>query len=112
MTYCNQPQWLSAYTYEGVRKRLLDENPGFHTLAAQPTSSVVRPESQVHVAATVNLTKATGEIRYVTPVQRALPQIGPSDRAVLITRDASGRELRRTPGYPARNDRYPVGSGS
>ena len=27
MTYCNQPQWLSAYAYEGVRARLNAENP-------------------------------------------------------------------------------------
>jgi hypothetical protein len=27
MTYCNQPQWLSAYAYEGIRARLNAENP-------------------------------------------------------------------------------------
>ena len=27
MTYCNQPQWLSAYTYRAVRDRLTVENP-------------------------------------------------------------------------------------
>ena len=27
MTYCNQPQWLSAYAYQGVRARLNAENP-------------------------------------------------------------------------------------
>jgi hypothetical protein len=98
MTYCAQPQWLSAQTYEGVRQRLLDENPGFRTLArrvAEAQTFMTGP--MVHVAAIVNLTRGTGEIKYVTPVERASAQVGPTDRAALVVLDGSGQQLSRTP---------------
>ncbi|MBV8914635.1 MAG: hypothetical protein JOZ05_16540, partial [Acetobacteraceae bacterium] len=98
MTYCNQPQWLSAYTYEAVRQRLLAENPGFLTLQlrvgaqAQPGAGPM-----VHVAATLNLARGTGAIEFVTPVERGAPQVNTTNRAALVVRDASGRQLSRTP---------------
>jgi hypothetical protein len=99
MTYCNQPQWLSAYTYEAVRQRLLDENPGFRTLARRVISvqNSILTGRMVHVAATINLTRGTGEIEFVTPVERAPAQIGATTRAALVVRDATGRQLSRTP---------------
>jgi len=98
MTYCNQPQWLSAYSYEGVRRRLLDENPGFHVMGVLAEAGVP-PQAgpMVHVTATVNLTRGTGAIAYVTPVERAAQQPSVGERAALVVRDAAGRELSRTP---------------
>jgi hypothetical protein len=94
MTYCNQPQWLSAYTYEAVRQRLLDENPGFPTML-RFVSEQVGP--MVHVAAIVNLTRRTGEIRFVTPVQGSVPQVGDTKRAALVVRNGARAQLSRTP---------------
>jgi hypothetical protein len=97
MTYCAQPQWLSAYTYEGVRQQLLAENPGFRTLAlrvAEAQTFLTGP--MVHVAAIVNLTRGTGEFKYVTPVERGSAQVGPTDRAALVVRDGSGEQLSLT----------------
>jgi hypothetical protein len=53
--------------------------------------------AMVHVVVSVNLTRSTGAIKYVTPVQRAAPQVGATDRAALVVRDGSGRKLSSTP---------------
>jgi len=97
MTYCNQPQWLSAYTYQAVHQRLLDENPGFVELAAHLPSRPGAGANQVHVVARLNLTKKTGSIDYVTPLPRVAPSVGPTGRAELVVRDAQKRELLRRP---------------
>jgi hypothetical protein len=98
MTYCNQPDWPSAYTYVAIRQRLLDENPGFRTLGrirrrAASFAQLVGP--LVHVVARLNLTKHTGSIDYVTPVLRAVPSVGPTGHAEFVVRDSTGRELLR-----------------
>jgi hypothetical protein len=126
MTYCNF-QWLSAYTYLGVRRRLADEDslgagggagaagfgaggrpderfphkavpresePGHRgEPAAAPVGEVV-----VSVVATVNLTKRTGRILYVNPLERLIA----SDRersgpAVLRVKGVGDKVLRETP---------------
>jgi hypothetical protein len=114
MNYCPQPQWLSDYNYKGVRQRLLDENKGFQPVLLagafraagdrmEPVSIVLPPQvdlltgPMVHVVASVNLTRGTGAIEYVFPVQRAARQVGPTDRAALVVRDGSGRQLSQTP---------------
>src|SRR5436190_6660643 len=68
MTYCST-QWLSSYTYEGIRSRLAAEAalfPGAVPAAAVPGAVIGDP--LVHVAGVVNLTKGSGELRYVTPL--------------------------------------------
>jgi hypothetical protein len=116
MTYCAEPLWLSSHTYEGVRSRLLAENilpiPPSSLNALNAVASVTTTQPvvggnpgaiamlsgpMVHVAAIVNLTRGTGTIEYVTPVQRAEPQVGATDRAALVVRDGSGRKLSNTP---------------
>lgn len=71
MTYCTN-QWVSDFTYNNLLKRITLEND----LAAGPTpgtSAGPTPggsgmsSKQVHVIATVNLTKKTGQIQHVTP---------------------------------------------
>lgn len=73
MTYCNQPDWPSSYTYEGIRNQLLLENPDFepNARAGQQRGKNLRFGKLVHVVATINLTKKTGSINYVTPVTQA-----------------------------------------
>jgi hypothetical protein len=97
MTYCNQPDWPSAYTYEGIRHQLLIENPGFKTQGqvGRPSTGAMLVGPLVHVVAMLNLSKRTGSINYVTPVTRALPSSAPSSRAELIVRDAAEKELFR-----------------
>jgi hypothetical protein len=97
MTYCVQPQWLSAYTYQGVRLQLLSENPGFKPLkrAFQRDTSTMLVGPSVHVVAEVNLTKLTGSFGSVIPVTRALPSSTPNSRAEFVVRDATGKELFR-----------------
>src|SRR5205823_309942 len=95
MTYCNQPQWVSAYHYEAIRQRLLDENPGFTQLRLTPLATGMLSGSLVHVVATLNLTKRSGSIVYITPVRRAVPTVGPTGRAELVARDSNGNELYR-----------------
>ncbi len=99
MTYCNQPQWLSDYTYKAVRQRLLDENPNFKTLRLARSAPVFVKLTGplVHVVATINLTKRTGTIDYVTPLPSAVPSVGLSGRSELVVRDTSGREILRQP---------------
>ena len=101
MSYCNQPQWLSDYTFKAVRQRLLDENPGFMTLSLTRSRRapmfVQLTGPLVHVVASVNLTKRTGSIDYVTPLSSAVPTVGLSGRSELVLHDASGREILRQP---------------
>lgn len=99
MTYCNQPQWLSGYAYEGVRTRLAAEDPsgggapgggapvGSETPSAGSTAGPAEMliGSFVHVVASVNVTKQTGKIEYVTPVAKAAPQAASDGRAELRT---------------------------
>jgi hypothetical protein len=95
MTYCNQPQWLSAYNYEGIRARLLAENPGFTELRIGVPEHPMLTGSLVHVVANINLTRRTGSIVYVNPVGRAVPPVTSQPSVELVARDASGNELYR-----------------
>jgi hypothetical protein len=84
MSYCSF-QWLSSFTYGGIRDRLVLEDalpagatPGAGRRAG--TRKRTRDRSMtgaIHVVATVNLTRGTGTLRHVTgasdvPVGRAL----------------------------------------
>jgi hypothetical protein len=74
MTYCNQPLWLSAYTYEAVRSRLLAENgeTGDGGAGGAPSHALLPPGKKapyIHVVATVDLTARTAHILYLTPVE-------------------------------------------
>jgi hypothetical protein len=96
MTYCNN-QWLSSYTYEGIRARLVAEDslapgpspsPGSGSGAGRPDERVPEEAAMermmaaernlISVVATVNLTKEEGKIEYVNP----LPQ-GEASRTQL-----------------------------
>jgi hypothetical protein len=119
MTYCNQPQWLSAHNYIGLFNRFRAENgvpaPDFAPTAGpgEPTGASARgprdttgaeaaPEDAsgrfVSVVATVNLTKHTGAIKYVDHVGQAAEQ-GPLQNQLAAVRfvDASGKVLATFP---------------
>jgi len=92
MTYCPQPNWPSAYTFDGIRMKLAAENP-----ARKRSTPTAAGEQRVHVAGLLNLTKNTAQIDYVMPVTRAVPaHTRPSD-AQLVVRDARGRVLSQQP---------------
>jgi len=81
MTYC-ATQWLSSYTYEGIRDRLIAEAALFP--GAVPAGAVIG-DPLVHVAGVVNLTKKTGDIDYVTPLPGpAVPSTEPADTPLEI----------------------------
>jgi hypothetical protein len=125
MTYCNF-QWLSAYTYLGIRRRLADEdNLGADGSGGAGAGGSGRPDERfphltapgtperrqageppggaggeviVSVVATVNLTSRQGRIVYVNPLERAVA----SDRerpgpAVLRVRGADDQVTRELP---------------
>jgi hypothetical protein len=110
MTYCNQPQWLSDYNYRGVLKRLQDEQQLSGSSAPQgelervagssPASSGTTPLRQgsfIHVTATVNMTRRTGKIALVTPVQQAAQLKAGGGEAELRLLSDRGAVLERYP---------------
>jgi hypothetical protein len=126
MTYCDY-QWPSAYTYEGIRHRLLAENlpagPGGPPPAAPPgaahgagpvgsggpgtalmkalAQSVKAPDQNwLSVIATINLTRQTGHIEFVQPIAStamAKPAGGQALVASVRLRDVNGATISETP---------------
>jgi len=88
MTYC-ATQWLSSYTYEGIRDRLIAEAALFP--GAVPAGAVMG-DPLVHVSGVVNLTKKSGTVDYVTPLPGpAVPSEEDGESAVEIRAiDSSG----------------------
>jgi hypothetical protein len=92
MTYCST-QWLSSYTYEGIRDRLAEEAALFPgAVPATAVAGAVIGDPLVHVAGVVNLTKGSGELEYVTPLPGpAVPSAEATDtRAQIRAHDADG----------------------
>lgn len=104
MTYCSK-QWLSSYTYAGIRTRLVAEDalgpggggagrpderfpPGFE----KPGASKKR--TLVSVIAKVNPRSGVGRIAYVMPVARGLPTASdPGSPVTIRTRGTDGETL-------------------
>ena len=107
MSYCVN-QWISSFTYTGIRTRLIAEDAmaGAPLPAARRRSGARRasgrggamPSGTIHVVATLNVTQRTGELRHVTPVAAI-----PPGQAAL----ASGRPRRRAEPAPAPPRRPP-----
>jgi hypothetical protein len=97
MTYCAR-QWMSSYTFEGIRRRLAAENAlgpspaaaGFAAHEDMALTAVSELEVNmasgdfVNVVATINLTQRTGKILYVNPVSRALTPAPAAESEVEI----------------------------
>ena len=112
MTYCNQPQWFSAYAFEGVLTRLQAEDaskrskesspkpnpegPSATVPAAVPTPVIVTG-SFIHVVASLDLTAKSGSIRYVNPVTRASSLVLKTSPAELRALSAQGQTIGTYP---------------
>ena len=114
-------QWPSAYTYEGIRARLLQEagmtDPPVlvELLADAPGPAEVTADApglaevtldpppagwgSVHVVAVLNLQARTGQILYVNPTSAVAPAAASTEHGVeLQVNDGEGRPmLRRLP---------------
>jgi hypothetical protein len=129
MTYCNQPQWLSAHNYIGLFNRFRAENgvsgSDFAPTAGAPELTSAQAGSKgpnasngaegaegataanddfVSVVGTVNLTKRTGAIKYVDRVGQAVDQ-GPLQNQLAAVRfvDAAGKVLGTFPTWVREN---------
>jgi hypothetical protein len=133
MTYCNQPQWFSAYNYLAVLQRLRAENglPNLTRMAGAnmrlaeastripPTrlaasSSGVPAETMngdfVSIVASVNLTRNTGVIRHIDHVTRAtVPVEQPDQIASVQLRDKTGKIIKSFPTWVRLNSDIPAG---
>jgi hypothetical protein len=114
MTYCNS-QWLSDYTYEGIRTRLnaeadMDAGPEPIGLPSGGRPDERFPEklkgdqglgagqTLISVVATVNLTKVQGKIQFVHPLERGeLTPVEPGSRVSVRFRRADGQTLHEFP---------------
>jgi len=104
MTYCST-QWLSSYTYTGIRTRLVAENalgpggggagrpderfpPGFEERGGSARRTLVT------IIAEVNIRRGTGRIAYAVPVARGPLTIpDPGSPVTIRTRRADGQML-------------------
>jgi hypothetical protein len=109
MSYCER-QWLSSYTYEAIRKRLLKENAlgagpvpeeedessvSANEMAADELEMKMDAGQFINVVATVNLTRGTGKIKYVNPVAAVLvPKEEPDSPVLIRVRSAAGQVLQ------------------
>jgi hypothetical protein len=84
LTYCNR-QWISAYTYEAIRARLVAEDalPAKAGAGAGPGPGQ-RGSHYVSVIATVNLTQSQGRIAFVNPVPNVAPTTPVPDSPVVM----------------------------
>jgi hypothetical protein len=115
MTYCNQPQWFSAYNYMAVLNRLRAENTsgagvapantsagggGGQDSQAQPQPGDAMTGDFIHVVASVNLSKQTGSIRFIDRVTRAtMPGASKNELATLRFRDKAGKVIGTYPAW-------------
>lgn len=75
MSYCDN-QWLSSFTYTGIRDRLIAEDSLVST-ASQGVSreSTIMSANSIQVLATVNLTRKTGVLQHVTASSTLPPDV-------------------------------------
>jgi hypothetical protein len=116
MTYCER-QWMSSYTYEGIRLRLAAEGalgpspaplsfgleaetePEVVVAAADALEVYMASGNFINIVGTINLTKKSGSILYVNPVSNVLAPKSKEDSPVQIrVRDGEGQLLQE---YPA-----------
>lgn len=121
MTYCNF-EWSSAYSYLGIRRRLVDEDqmasgsggaalPVPQAFGGRPDQrfphetilkrSRIGPEAaqiMISVVANVNLTKKEGKIKFVNPLKSGAPrepELG--DMALIRVKDGENQTLHEYP---------------
>jgi hypothetical protein len=121
MTYCNQPQWFSAYNYLAVLQRFRAENslPALARVAGPaaaaagsttPRANEAMDGDFVSIVASVNLSRNTGVIRHVDHVTRAtVPADQPNQIASVQLRDRSGRVIQSFPAWVRVDTDIPAG---
>jgi hypothetical protein len=105
MSYCVN-QWISSFTYAGIRTRLIAEDAlaGAPAPAARRRTGPRRASGRggamptggtIHVVATINVTRQTGELRHVLPVAAIPPGQAPlaGGRPRRSSRAARGPEV-------------------
>jgi hypothetical protein len=97
MSYCDF-QWLSGFTYQGIRDRLAAEDGSNDTSAPPPAATLTEAAmpNSVHVVARVNLKKGTAAIASVLPHPGLPPTAAPATASSSITvrvADAAGQAL-------------------
>jgi hypothetical protein len=119
MTYCNQPQWFSAYNYLAVLQRLRAEN-GLPSLMQRPAMTLAESSTRVpneamvgdfvSIVASVNLTRNTGVIRHIDRVTRAtVPAVQPDQIASVQLRDRRGKVVQSVPAWVRIDTDIPAG---
>ena len=119
MTYCDF-QWLSSYTYMGVRNRIVaEENLG---PTPGPTKSAVRSRKRaaagnlIHAVARVNIRDRAGKFVFVHPIP--IGDASPEDRespVLLSALDANGKvlaEYKIAPKYDSCQEGGPGGGAT
>lgn len=134
MTYC-MPVWPSAFAYQAIRQRLIDENMAFDPPSRKTdedaaTSGVasdggfggatpgpataardLRPVSArglVHVVATLDLSGKRGRFRYVTPVKSGTLAQKANNQVVIRAVASDGRVIADYPAeYQVTTDKLP-----
>jgi hypothetical protein len=121
MTYCNQPQWFSAYNYLAVLQRFRAENNlaalmrvAATGVAVAASTTLVANEAMVgdfvSIVASVNLSRNTGAIRHVDHVTRAtVPVDQPNQIASVQLRDKSGKVIQSFPAWVRLDTDIPAG---
>lgn len=106
MSYCDN-QWVSSFTYGGIRTRLVaEEGLAGAPLRARGRGTAARRTSArggampaggtIHVVATLNATQGTGQLRHVTPIAASAAGQAPLAKggARGATRGAGGHDAR------------------
>ena len=101
MTYCER-QWMCAYTFTGIRDRLMIEDQQFAPAPMAPQGAAVAlavaPERLIHILASVELATGTVRIYSVQPVARGQASRAFADsEAVVEVLDATGAALVSRP---------------
>jgi len=119
MTYCNQPQWFSAYNYLAVLQRFRAENNLTGLSQAMSSSNVAAPAHRpnetmtghyVSIVASVNLTRHAGRIRYVNHVRQAtVAAIQPNQIVTVQLRDKAGKVIQSVPSWVRVDSDLPAG---
>lgn len=107
MTYCSN-QWLSYYTYKAIRDRLVAEDAlGSGTSGIGNVASLKAAEDMevkmdsgnfINVIGIVNLTRRTGTIEYVNPVENVLvPETAGQSSVTIRELNSDDQVLRESP---------------
>lgn len=100
MTYCDQPQWLSSYTYINILNSLKNEDPSISGSSGNGGIATIKPIAGefISLIASVNRTKRIGSIKFINRVSKILPEAkDESSTASILINDRQGHLLGQFP---------------